>query len=334
VTNLKDSRLISFLKSLKLIIKDEDKSLKKLLSDFPEVDDLIEFINGFEGDIYGEFKKEKNFIRKFFKKYKGPMDKLEKAFDKYIKKSEFSKALKQIAFGYFMDTSIFIADKVMFEIDKDIAFNTLSERTLDWIDEWSEELGEIMSLTTQDAVRKIIKDTLDNGWGIDKTIDLLEELPEFDRKRARATAITEVLTACTVGQHEAYLQSPSVTGKTWLHSGEKGIKPRENHKAIDGVTIRLDEKFDLGDELAKFPRDTALSAKERVFCHCVLAPSVDSEILGLSKEEKEALRSDALAGKKAHTLSPDLKARLQAKLNRQTPDGIKPEIIERKPEIK
>lgn len=43
-----------------------------------------------------------------------------------------------------------------------------------------------------------------------------------------------------------------------------------------------------------FPRDPKLSAGERVHCHCVLSPVVDNEILGLTAEEKEEIRREAL----------------------------------------
>ncbi|KYC90166.1 hypothetical protein B4140_3154 [Bacillus amyloliquefaciens] len=44
-----------------------------------------------------------------------------------------------------------------------------------------------------------------------------------------------------------------------------------------------------------YQRDTKFSAAERVSSHCVLSPVVDNEILGLSAEEKEEIRSEVLA---------------------------------------
>lgn len=43
-----------------------------------------------------------------------------------------------------------------------------------------------------------------------------------------------------------------------------------------------------------FPRDSSLSAKERVRCKCVMSPSVDNDILGLSEEEKQKIREETL----------------------------------------
>ncbi|MSD97704.1 hypothetical protein GKC39_03650 [Bacillus velezensis] len=53
-------------------------------------------------------------------------------------------------------------------------------------------------------------------------------------------------------------------------------------------TVGVDEEFKIpgSSETCMYPRDTKLSAAERVHCHCVLSPVVDNEILGLSVEEK------------------------------------------------
>ncbi|MEC0777595.1 hypothetical protein P8897_22205, partial [Bacillus licheniformis] len=59
------------------------------------------------------------------------------------------------------------------------------------------------------------------------------------------------------------------------------------------TVIGVDEEFVIpgSGETCMHPRDSKLSAKERVNCHCVLSPVVDNNILGLSAEEKEKIRS-------------------------------------------
>ncbi|AXT13709.1 hypothetical protein D0U03_15455 [Bacillus velezensis] len=53
-------------------------------------------------------------------------------------------------------------------------------------------------------------------------------------------------------------------------------------------TVGVDEEFKIpgSSETSMYPRDTKLSAAERVHCHCVLSSVVDNEVLGLSAEEK------------------------------------------------
>jgi hypothetical protein len=186
-----------------------------------------------------------------------------------------------------------LADSIMQLIDKDIAFDQLSQRNLTWIEEWGDELGKLMKTSTHEKVTKVLYDGLAEGKSIQDMELQLAELPDFDRTRARRTAITEVLTASSVAQDEAYLQSPAVTGKTWLHSGPRGINPRDAHVALNGTTIDVNERFNVNGHDASYPRDTNLPASERVNCHCTMSPSVDESILGLSKEEKERLRREA-----------------------------------------
>jgi uncharacterized protein with gpF-like domain len=151
-----------------------------------------------------------------------------------------------------------------------------------------------MQLTTHTEVEAALTAAVENGEGISDAIKRLKDLPGFTRNRARATAITEILTANSHSQYEAYRQSPAVTGKKWKHTGKKKNKPRPDHVALDGTVVGVDETFNVGGEKAQYPRDTSLSAKQRVLCHCTMGPEVDSKILGLSKEEKEKLRDDAL----------------------------------------
>lgn len=72
----------------------------------------------------------------------------------------------------------------------------------------------------------------------------------------------------------------------------KKNQSRESHVQLDGTIIPLDEEFEIlgSGERCMFPRDTKLSPKERVNCHCAVGPVVDPVILGLSAEEKESMR--------------------------------------------
>ena len=122
----------------------------------------------------------------------------------------------------------------------------------------------------------------------------IKDMPQFDRKRARATARTEVLTASSHANWESFMQSPAVEGKQWKHSGAKKSKTRVTHVMMDGVVVDVDEYFFVEGEFGMYPRDINFSAKNRVNCGCVMGPVVDSDILGLSKEEKEIIRQASL----------------------------------------
>ncbi|MNN69833.1 hypothetical protein D3C81_1856510 [compost metagenome] len=90
-----------------------------------------------------------------------------------------------------------------------------------------------------------------------------------------------------------------MTGKTWLHSGGSKNKERPHHVALSGTTVSKEDMFTInaprGTYTCMYPRDIRLPAGERVRCHCVLSPSVDEGILGLTAQEKELIRAQVIA---------------------------------------
>ncbi|CAF1903656.1 NAD(+)--arginine ADP-ribosyltransferase EFV [Bacillus subtilis] len=210
---------------------------------------------------------------------------------------DFEEEFQELTEGFLQQTIEELAKVIMDSIDPEVPFKVLSTRTVNWIRDWSEKLAQIMKLNTHEAVENILTDAIENGSSIQDIELTLKEMPQFDRERARTTAITEVLAASSAAQHESYAQSPAVKKKKWRHSGGKKNNPRESHIDLDGTVIGLDEEFQIpgSSESCMFPRDPKLSAGERVHCHCVLSPVVDNMILGLSAEEKEEIRREALA---------------------------------------
>ncbi|MGO5673887.1 phage head morphogenesis protein [Bacillus subtilis] len=210
---------------------------------------------------------------------------------------DFEEEFQELTEGFLQQTIEELAEVIMDSIDPEVPFKVLSNRTINWIKDWSKKLAEIMKLNTHEAVENVLTDAIENGSSIQDIELTLKDMPQFDRERARTTAITEVLAASSAAQHESYSQSPAVKKKKWRHSGGKKNNPRENHIDLDGTVIGLDEEFQMpgSSETCMFPRDPKLSAGERVNCHCVLSPVVDNEILGLSAEEKKEIRREALA---------------------------------------
>ncbi|QNK87757.1 hypothetical protein H7992_21735 [Sporosarcina sp. resist] len=195
---------------------------------------------------------------------------------------------------FLKNTTESLSKIIMASIDKDVAFNVLSKRTTDWIESWSEELAEIMKLNTHKAIETQLIEAISAGESIAQVELRLKDMPEFDRKRARATARTEVLTASSRANFESFSQSPAVVGKKWKHSGFAKTSPRMAHVAMDGVVVGVDEYFDIDGEEGLYPRDTSFSAQNRINCGCVMGPVVDEKIIGLSQEEKEAIRQEVL----------------------------------------
>lgn len=284
---------------------DTDDFTDSLPADLEVLDMLPGYVEDFEKEIAKLLRKQKKYFVDGIKNYtkKDAVEKGIKIKDiiNFVTGSlfgadTFAKSLSKAARKFLDYTMKDMAAAFMNAIDPDIQFNIFSKRTTNWINSWSDELGKLMQINSHKAVERVLNEGLEKGKGIREIARELEKLPEFDRKRARRTAQTETLAACSASQLESYRQSPAVTGKKWRHSGARKNDPRENHEEYDGTTVPVEDDFELPDsgERCMFPRDSSLSAKERVNCKCVMSPAVDNTILGLSEEEKQKIREETL----------------------------------------
>lgn len=271
------------------------------LSEFPGLEKIPKLVEDYEKVVARLLRKQRKWFLDAFNTFVSKSDEMTiEAFLLYLRTDLFAADDFAEEFGEetanFLNLTIEELANIMMEsIDPDIILEALSERTTNWIKSWSSDLGEIMKLSTHEALEKELLDALTNGDSIADVELRIKDLSQFDRKRARTTARTEILTASSRAHYESFMQSPSVVGKKWKHSGTKKITARETHIAMDGVTIPVDDYFLVDGEEGLFPRDPSFSPKNRVNCGCALGPDVDEDILRLSKEEKEAIRQEVLA---------------------------------------
>ncbi|MCY8378423.1 phage minor head protein [Bacillus haynesii] len=283
--------------------EDDEKSLVEVIPDFPGLSKIPGYVQEYEKKVArllrSQRKKFLNGLNDFVSK--DSKERLEAILVYFTQNlfagDDFEEQFQELTAGFLQQTIEERASVIMDALDPEIPFKVLSSRSTNWIKGWSEELAEIMKLNTHEAVEDVLTDAIENGSSIQDIELILRDLPQFDRGRAWTTAITEVLAASSAAQQEAYSQSPAVIAKKWRHSGGKKNNPRENHMDLDGTVIGVNEEFTIpgSGETCMHPRDSKLSAKERVNCHCVLSPVVDHRILGLSAEEKEKIRREALA---------------------------------------
>ena len=293
-------RLERLFKAINSIVKEEADELKDEIADFPALDATLTAIETYEVKVAGLFRRQKKHFIDGLKTLVVKSDfenvaKVAELMTKLYEADDFADSMADYTEDFLLEILEELVAEIMKSIDEDVAFNTLSSKATTWIGEWSKDLAEMMKLTTHSEIEKVISTVIETGESIDKAIKRLRELPEFNRTRARTTAITEVLRANSVAAHEAYVQSPAVIQKVWKHSGSKKNKPRQAHVNLSGTVIGIDEKFDVNGQQALYPRDKDLPAEEVINCHCVLGPVVDPAILGLSKEEKQRLRDQAIA---------------------------------------
>ncbi|MBU0444400.1 phage minor head protein [Bacillus amyloliquefaciens] len=287
------------LESLNVFIqKAEESEREKLVEsvpDFPGLSKIPGFVEEYEKGIARLLRRQR---KKFLDGLKGFVSKDSKETLEAIlvfftqnlfAEDDFEVEFQELTEGFLQQTIEELAEVIMDSIDPEVPFQVLSNRTINWIKDWSKKLARIMKLNTHEAVENVLTDAIENGTSIQDIELTLKDLPQFDRKRARTTAITEVLAASSAAQQEAYSQSPAVIAKKWRHSRGKKNNPRENHMSLDGTVVGVDEEFTIpsSGETCVYPRDSKLSAKERVNCHCVIGPVVDQRILGLSSEKKD-----------------------------------------------
>lgn len=184
-------------------------------------------------------------------------------------------------------------------VDSGLKITAVSKRTTAWIESWSEELANLMKLTSHTEIENILKTGLENGDDIATvTRSILDSGIRDEYYKARRAALTELFRAHNVSRYEAALQTPCITKKRWRHSGVG--QPRENHLDMDGQTVDKDKPFvmkgaDGGTYYPMYPVDTILPAGESINCHCTVDDVIDENILGLSQEERQALRDEAIA---------------------------------------
>jgi hypothetical protein len=292
-------KLQLLIKRLENILKDEADQLKDMIPDQDGKDNLIKLVEDMESLIAKPLRDERKYLISSIEGYT-QKDLSAKALLAYLVSQVYpndtlASDLESSIAPFLLDSLKELIPIHMDIIDKDVSFNQeISKPTLDWVESWAPKLSELMELGSHNAIENLITKALEDGLGIEEIVQEIQDLPSFDRKRARATAITEILTANSVAQLEAYRQSPAVSGKRWLHSGSKGITPRPAHVALNETEVEVEGYFNVNGHEALHPRDTNLPPSERINCHCLLTPSVDEKILGLSADEKNKLRQEAL----------------------------------------
>lgn len=215
--------------------------------------------------------------------------------------------------------------------DRQLYCERLSERTVDWIQRWAEDLGNLMKLDSHKQLEDILEKDLRAGVGIEEfTRHILESGIRDERYRARRVALTEVLTANRVAQNEAFMQSPAVEGKMWRHTGSYRNTPRENHVKMDGRRVKKQDPFNLRGADGKmyypqFPGDTSLPAGERINCHCICQPVVVEDQVGLSLEERQKLQQEALDSMDSDWMKElDERNKKKAGIDPNAPGGVVP----------
>lgn len=215
--------------------------------------------------------------------------------------AELEKALKEIfqkEFEWLMNQCVFdwmiSQDPVLAGVD-----DRITKPAEDFIRGWSGELARLMHLSTNRQIENILLKAQEQGQTISEVETAIAEsgIRQYGY-RSRRVAVTEVLRVESYSHIESMRQNAACYKKRWIHTDE-AKEPRENHIAIHGQEVFKREPFTLpgadgNTYRPQCPRDTGLPASESVNCHCRMEAIQDELILGMTEEERKALREEAM----------------------------------------
>jgi len=260
-------------------------------------EDSVKMMSGMEDDIAAALAAQTKYFIKRFNQQK-TVEGIMEVIDEIKAGDVCDKEIRDIAAKYLKKYIPKMVVDYTSKVDSGIKITAVSKRTTAWIESWSKELGDIMKLNSHTEIENILKTALENGDSIQTaTQAILDSRIRKEYYEARRVAMTEMFRAHNVSKNEAALQTPCIVGKKWRHSGVG--EPRPNHLDMEGQTVKKDEPFTLegADGVTyhpMFPVDPILPAGEAVNCHCTVDNVVDENILGLSAEERQQLRDEAI----------------------------------------
>ncbi len=142
----------------------------------------------------------------------------------------------------------------------------VSDQAVDWLQSAENRLARV-----SDEVWSTVREELTAGMLEGESIDQLKRRVRqsmfASEKRARTIARTEVIGATNAGSYfEA--KALGVSTKTWLATTDRRTRP--THATAEGQEVGMDEPFQVGEALLRFPHDPTGPAKETVNCRCTM----------------------------------------------------------------
>ena len=269
----------------------EPKTAVRIINELE--DDLTDALNGRCDellDALGDALDINNFTENVWPTIRDETDLRDKIYDIFYErwKAMFENSLKGFLAG---DSPELLSDGV----------ELLTDSTEEFIQSWSKRLSEMMHLSTNEQIEGILLDAHKNHLSVDQVAQKIADSgirePGY---KARRVALTETLRAESYAQLTSARMDPKYSTKKWEHTGAYKNKPRENHVAMNGQEVPIDEPFTLkgrdgGTYYPMCPRDIDLPPGESINCHCLMSKIKDPHWDDLTAEEKQAAREQRLA---------------------------------------
>ncbi len=185
---------------ISFITKADDDELRGLLKDFPEVEYLIERINGLEAVLARLLREHGRTTspRSTSSTRKSGNDgfAFQMGLPGVLATTTMAPAVSLALMPHLQEVASHIASTTMARIDKDVVFQAMSPSRIRFMQAYSDELGRVLDQNTANKVTRVIASTLEQRGSVHDVIQALKDEPDFDRARARRIAITETFDCC------------------------------------------------------------------------------------------------------------------------------------------
>lgn len=124
--------------------------------------------------------------------------------------------------------------------------------------------------TTRSQVIDAVSRGYAEGLGQSEVAKYIRDLvPQFSRHRAAVIARTEVHGAANYGSTGAAAQAGLTLRKVWIAAEDE--RTRDEHEAMNGKSVGMDDAFNFGSYSLMFPGDPAGPPEGIINCRCTLA---------------------------------------------------------------
>jgi SPP1 gp7 family putative phage head morphogenesis protein len=124
--------------------------------------------------------------------------------------------------------------------DLDELLELANEHAIEWAVDHAAELIKGIEEHTADAVRLLVGQALEDGWGNDELAERLEESGAFGEARAETIARTETAFADVEGNQIGWREAGVVEQKEWAIAQDEYC---DDCQALDGTKVGLDDEF-------------------------------------------------------------------------------------------
>lgn len=174
-----------------------------------------------------------------------------------------------------------------------VSFHDFSKSTHEILDKKAFTASETTMEKVTGRVMDNLKESYDNGYGIDKAAQNLQsEFEGISKSGLKRIARTEINSAQNTGAHQKLVDLGVEYEQWWTAQDDRvrdGSKGGADHVALHGQIVRLDDPFENG---LIFPGDMSGDISEWIECRCTEVPFIMPR--GMTAPDKPYFTEDEL----------------------------------------